>query len=90
MGGQFRRQALTVGEQQALGEDRGQMHLDALGGQGVDDPAARRALIQNIAGDLHHVGLEAASDQGRAVLDRGDEADLAKDAAFLERLQAGP
>ncbi|MNT20523.1 hypothetical protein D3C72_1558330 [compost metagenome] len=66
------------------------MHLDALSGQGLDDPAARRALVQDVTGDLHHVGLEAAGDQGRAVLHRGDEADLAEDAAFLQRLQPGP
>ncbi|MNE40143.1 hypothetical protein D3C80_1341360 [compost metagenome] len=66
------------------------MHLDPLPGQIGDDAGARGALVQDVAGQLHHVRLEAPRQKAGAVLDRGDEADLAEDAARLERLQPIP
>ena len=53
-------------------------------------PVRCGALVQHVAGQLDHVGLEAPRQQGRAVLDRGAEADPLEQAAILQRRADGP
>lgn len=48
------------------------------------------ALVQKVATQLDHIGLEAAGQQGRAVLDRGAEADAAVQAPVFQGQQPVP
>ena len=86
----FGRQGLGADEQQAIGEDGGGVDRDVEGGEFGQQAGVLGALVQQVAAQLDHVGLEAASQQGRAVLDRGAEADAAVQAAVLEGQQPVP
>jgi len=63
---------------------------DIEGGQFGQDAGMLGALVQEVAFQLDHVGLEAPGQQARAVLDRGAEADAAVQAAILQGQQAVP
>jgi hypothetical protein len=55
-----------------------------------EDAGVLGALVEQVAAQLHHIGLEATGQQGRAVLDRRAEADAAVQAAVLQGQQPVP
>ena len=84
------RQGFRADEEETVGEDRGGVDGDVEGGEFGQDAGVLGALVEQVAAQLDDVGLEAAGQQGGAVLDRGAEADAAVQAAVLEGQQAIP